>query len=178
MGRDKALLPIGAGDTGITLLEFMVHKLEDSKLFDELIICRDPRAERPPGLESTTFLADLVPDRGPLGALHTLAESYPSQRALIVPVDMPMVDGTLLKHLVSEAGQASATHYEGHYFPLLIQFNETVLGHLKTRIFGEEQNYALATLLGDIVAQHLSRPREQSVFSNMNTPEEWRDLGL
>ena len=179
MGQDKALLPLGESKTGqSTLLEYMFNKLQACDLFDEIIICRDPKAQRPPGLEAIRFLADLLPDRGPLGALYTLAEHYPSQRALVVPVDMPLLDCALLKQLVSTADHAAASHYGGHYFPLLIHLNKTVRRHLKTRIFGEEKNYALAAVLDDIVAQTLSGPEEQSGFSNINTPKEWRALGL
>lgn len=177
MGQDKALLPIGDSKTGATtLLECMLDKLQGCALFDEIVICRDPAAQRPARLEDTTFLADLVPDRGPLGGLYTLAQHHPSQRAIVVPVDMPLLDGALFSELLHVAGHASVIHYEGHYFPLLIEFNKAVHSRLESRIFSEDRNYALAALLEEVSRERISVAGNQQVFSNINTMEQWQAL--
>ena len=169
MGQDKALLPVGKS----TLLDFMQHKLDAIKLFDEIVVCRS----QPDQSATNTVLPDIHPGLGPIGALHTLSVHYPNRHALVVPVDMPLLQATLLKELCNiDSGQYPASHYEGYQFPLLLYLNETTIFHLAKRLKHHMPDLSIASLLRDIDARQLAPPKDKSQFANLNKPEQWQDF--
>ena len=179
MGRDKALLRIGDlnDDTNTseagTLLDFMQRKLEATGLFDEIIICRNKKAE---GTEYK-YLPDAYPDLGPISALYTLSVHYPNRRALVVPVDMPVLATALLEKLShAEVNKSGVTYFRGYYFPLLIHFDETTALQLARRVKSNISDRSIAGLLRDIQSKELTAPGDLSQFANINTVEEWRAL--
>jgi molybdenum cofactor guanylyltransferase len=170
MGGDKARLIIGENDNAPTLLDFMYHKLDITNLFDKIIISRNEKTDD----TANKILPDVYPDLGPVGALHTLSVHYPDRNALIVPVDMPLLETEVIARLCSSYSNAhNAIYYEGYYFPLLIQFNETVIANLAERVKNKTADLSVASLLRDIKATAWVGPKDQVQFTNANTEEEW-----
>lgn len=175
MGQDKALLPLSNADAGgsTTLLDFMLHKLEAIELFEKIVICRNEK----PTSAAHQYLPDIKPGLGPIGALYTLSMHFPRQKALIVPVDMPLLEPQQLK-LLSEVdtSQQAACYYRGYYFPLLIQFHKSVTGQLVERIDAKTPDLSVARLLQDIQATELVAPGNLAQFDNANTAEQWHKV--
>jgi molybdopterin-guanine dinucleotide biosynthesis protein A len=170
MGRDKARLIIGENHNAPTLLDFMYRKLETTNLFDEIVISRNEKTDG----DDNKILPDVYPDLGPVGALHALSVHYPNRNALIVPVDMPLLETEVIARLCSSNSDShNAIYYEGYYFPLLIQFNETVTANLTERVKNKTADLSIAGLLRDIKAAVGVAPNDLVQFTNANTEEEW-----
>lgn len=176
MGQDKALLPVSDQNGGGTLLTFMQRKLNATKLFDEIIICRNSKID---GIKNVRYLPDIKPGIGPIGALHALGIHYPDHRALIVPVDMPLLKAEQLTQLCKTSlNEHTGCYYEGKYFPLLIKFNNDLTASIAKRLEINAPDLSIACLLDDIQSTTLSYQGDYSHFANVNTLEEWQALKL
>ena len=178
MGRDKALLSVGE----TTLLELMQTRLEALTCLDEIVISRDqavpPRAR--PSDKTHRHLLDIKGNLGPIGALHTLANHYPNCRTLIIPVDMPLLELSLLEQLCrtshTEGTESSALYYEGYYLPLMLTLNEATATQLARRVAADAPDRSIASLLADLGARVLTAPADLAQFANINTFEDWQKL--
>ncbi|PCJ37495.1 MAG: hypothetical protein COA75_04440 [Cellvibrionales bacterium] len=167
MGEDKANLAIA----NTTLLKFMHAKLQQAG-FDEIVICRNA-----PG-----YLNDTVPQLGPLGALHTLGQHYPGRRALIIPVDMPLLSVASLKAFATAAlslnvrdSTLPATLGQ-QMFPLYLPFTPAVIEalHQRTR---QGDDLSIAAFLRDTHGQTLSSVElHDDECLNANTPAQWQTI--
>lgn len=160
MGSDKALLPVAGG----TLLGHMLARLRALPLA-EVVVCRDA-----PGC-----LADLVPDLGPLGALHSLSLRYPDRTLLVVPVDMPLLGATTLATLL--AGTApEPRHYADHPLPLCLPLTPAAVAAIAARAAPEARDRSLAGLLRELGAMVMPLPEDIGEFANLNHPDDWARL--
>jgi len=176
MGQDKALLQL------------------DGTLGPESLLQRGLRLLREAGCGGVWLSGDYpgfaaIPDepawcgRGPLAGIASALLRYPEARWLILPVDMPGMDATLLRALVRQ-GEAHpvGSGVQASQFPLLLQLG--ALPVLKTLLgSGERRDYSVQALLRqlalplfpaeqllpDVAAEVLQR-----TLGNTNTPEEWR----
>ena len=169
MGLDKATLPIA----GTTLLEYMRAKLQRAGI-DEIVICRNA-----PG-----FLNDEIPQLGPLGALYTLSQRYPGRRALIIPVDMPLLSVANLQRFQVAAtdlklGDVSLPATLGQQiFPLYLPFTPAVIEALKQRA-RHPDDLSIAAFLRGTAGRRLSNCAhsiDDDEFLNANTPEQWQSI--
>jgi molybdopterin-guanine dinucleotide biosynthesis protein A len=161
MGADKAGLAVAGG----TLLDWMQDKLHRAGI-DTLVVCGAPHG-----------LADLIPHRGPLSALHSLGHHYPGARVLVVPVDMPLIHEQTLRVLIEAGANAEhPLHYEGFIFPLLLTLAPAISKLLDDTLGAAIADYSMAALLRAAGAQRLARPVNAAEFVNLNTPAEWRDF--
>lgn len=191
MGQDKALLTVRDINSGTdantgknsTLLDFMQRKLADLELFDEIIICRNPETHginpETHGIRNTRYLPDINPGLGPIGALHTLGIHYPNYRALVVPVDMPLLTAESLSQLCkANLDKHTACYYEGYYFPLLIELNTVLIACLAERLETNTRDLSVLRLLSDIPSTTITYQGDHSQFANINTAEQWQALKL
>lgn len=171
MGQDKALLKIDSPRGDQTLLTYMIDKLKALSEFDEFVVCRN----------EVDYLQDIKPGLGPLGALHTLGENYRNYRALIIPVDMPLLNikesrTQLFEYL--DNNNSTACYFDNLLFPLAIIFNETVNKELKNRVVNSREDLSIASFLRAIDAQKRPLPHAENnkQFSNINSPEDWKNF--
>ena len=181
MGVDKATLPIA----GTTLLDYIRTKLLQTGI-DEIVICRNA-----PG-----YLSDDIPQLGPLGALYTLSQRYPERRALIIPVDMPLLSSTTLQlfhalatepNLDTESNLANdpkgaASNLPAtlgqHTFPLYLPFTTTVSEALNKRAMNPD-DLSIAAFLRETAGRRLNSVAhtiDDKEFLNANTPEQWQHI--
>lgn len=169
MGLDKATLPIA----GTTLLEYMRAKLQRAGI-DEIVICRN----------APSFLNDDIPQLGPLGALYTLSQHYPGRRALIIPVDMPLLSVANLEQFQAAAidlkeGDANLPATSGHQmFPLYLPFTPTVI-HVLTQRAKHPDDLSIAAFLRETAGRRLgnfAHSVDDEEFLNANTPEQWQSI--
>lgn len=116
MGRDKALLPLGAS----TVIEALCARARDAGS-SQLVACCSARLE--PTLRALDLDAELlvVPEgdraRGPIGSIRaglSHLELLDCARVLIWPVDHPFVDVSTLRALVSSSSLAAAVQVPQH----------------------------------------------------------------
>lgn len=112
MGRDKALLPWH----GRPLLEHQLDVLREAGV-DEV---------RVSGLRPDyQGIADATPQAGPLGGLDGIARAEPGEvDLLVIPVDMPLLQASLLRRLRSELPQARSVSFATHVLPLRLRLDE------------------------------------------------------
>lgn len=159
MGTAKAALAVGGG----TLLDWMQARLRSAGL-TEIVIS---------GAEHGG-LADLLPGRGPLGALHALAHQYPGRCLLVVPVDMPLLRAHSLRQLIANYRDwASPLHYQGFPFPLLLTMTPTLRELLDGTLSVADGDFSVAALLRRARARELALVAGADEFANLNTPAEW-----
>lgn len=95
MGRDKALLPWGAG----TLLDHALARVRQACGNVSILGGARRRYED----RGVPVLADVVADCGPLAALVTALEATDAELALLLAVDVPFAPPALLQHLIAAA---------------------------------------------------------------------------
>ncbi len=166
MGSDKAQLPVAGG----TLLEYMQRKLKLAGIEHTLVCGSGPQS-----------LPDTIANRGPLGALHTLAETYPDHVALIVPVDMPLLEPRALAALMAPGGVRAPRHYANYFFPLLLPLHAATANYLRRCVVQSDADRSIAACLRVLGAttidpDSLIPPIDEGTFLNINTPQQWRSV--
>lgn len=106
MGRDKALLDWH----GRPLLERQLAVLREAGVDDARVSGHRPRYRG---------VADALPGAGPLGGLAGIAGALDGDaELLVIPVDMPLLQATLLRRLRDERPQARCLRFAGHVLPM------------------------------------------------------------
>lgn len=90
MGRDKAQLMLKEK----TLLEWQIEKLHAVGITDILI-----SGENIPFRSDCRIIPDILPDRGPLGGLHSCLQSALYSHCLVITVDTPLLPVSVLRKL-------------------------------------------------------------------------------
>lgn len=165
MGRDKALLSW----QGRPLIEHQIHTLEAAGATPVHVSGKRPGH---PGL------ADLIPDKGPVGGLASAAEHLPDGYLLVVPVDMPRLQPTLLARLRQAPNAAPMVHFDHHILPLrllLDTHSRNVLAGLMALNDDKARSLrALAARMGTALLP-LANGEDQQL-TDCNTPEQWEAL--
>lgn len=165
MGRDKALVTLG----GKTLLERAISRWQGYGSMLQLSVGAAERKSLAP--VGTTAVADVYPERGPLGGLHAGLRHTPTDLMLLVAVDSPWLTHAHADRLLEAIGTADACIYavEGRPQPLFGLYRRSCMTPAETLILHGENR--MTELLGWVNTVVL--PAEDSApFRNLNTPEE------
>lgn len=92
LGRDKALERIGV----CPLIQLVIDRL--SALGNEIIVVTS-HADTLPEL-GVRKVADIYPDKGPLGGIYTGLKAAATRYCVVVGCDMPLLNVALLRHLI------------------------------------------------------------------------------
>ncbi len=166
MGADKASLPY----RGVTLLSHM-RDLADRAGAALVLVGGGPKGD----------LKDPVAGAGPVASLCALAD-HTSRcagplRWVVLPVDMPLLEPTLIRKLA--AAQAPAAAFTGHPLPLALTLEahtQTIFERVKARLMAHE-SVAVWHVLALLEGQDLTADDgERAQLINANTPEEWSRL--
>lgn len=165
MGSDKAALAWN----GETLLDRAVRVVGAAVGRERVLVSGGGRAASVP---------DRVPGLGPIGGIASCVEAFPNGAwALVVPVDMPLLDETLLGMLVRAAGHGTgAVHFGNYELPFALRCDtaaKTLLGDLCARENARERS--ISAFLRGMGARSLPIADER-FFRNVNYPEEWKEL--
>ena len=129
---------------------------------------------------------DEFAEHGPLGGIHAALRNSTSELNLILAVDMPFVQESFLKYLVSEAekGDAVATvpRAAENWQPLCAVYRK-VFADLAEPALRSGRNKIdplfKETLVRVIAHDELEREGfDEDLFRNLNTPEELRAAGI
>lgn len=158
MGRSKALLPIDGAclvDRVEKRLQALVPAISKIILSGKII-----------GRET---LPDEEPQRGPVGAIHTLAKRFSgeAQGLLVVPVDLPLMEADALRPLMTHflKNHSFAVSFSEHPLPAVFQINYRLIEASRS---ADSVRELIAALKGDELILEDSK-----YLTNTNTPEDW-----
>ncbi|MGB3393622.1 MAG: molybdenum cofactor guanylyltransferase [Stenotrophomonas sp.] len=164
MGRDKALLPWH----GRTLLEHICGLLRQAGANPLRVSGNYP---------ATNGIPDLLPQRGPLGGLHSVLATLHDGPAWVVPVDMPLLGPGLLRQL-RDAPAAPCVIFAGQPLPMRLQVDSACRNLLDAMLgdaAGPRSLHAMQQRLGGTLALPVTAALA-SCLSNCNTPAQWAEL--
>ena len=160
MKKDKALLKIDSS----SMIDRTAKLLRETSV-DKVVISRNDGGSR--------HFADIIPGKGPLSGIHSIATRFPMHDLLILPVDLPLMDAKTLELLI-DSGQKTERNVRvsRSNLPIYIQntpeFRRVIDYTLKcTNCFSVERlcsHFPIVEIAADL----------QSTLFNTNTPEQWR----
>lgn len=171
MGRDKSQLLLG----GTTFQARLAEMLSD---FPERLLSVGRQTFSIPGFLT---VPDLIPDKGPLGALHALLTVCRSEALVLVPCDTPLFSRELAHFLA----QAMAKEWEavipitrdGREHPACGVYRKDVLPRLQAQL--EAGDGRMRTLLASLRTYRLplaDTPFPDRCLTNVNTPQAYDAL--
>ena len=173
MGSDKYLLTY----EGTSALEHLLSKIKDLQ-YNKFIsdgIDQKMEFDLPPGIE---ILKDLFPDQGPIGALATWFNHFPTQAVLVIPCDLPLLSSALILELISNRDeQAFATLVQAEGF----ECPEPLIGIYEARAAMTIQNsidtgqLSLQKMLKDRDVKKVMTKDHQQLI-NVNTQEDYQKI--
>ena len=181
MGKNKALLPL-PGNQAVTFVEHLASLLVECCV-ETLIVARD--LDHAPGyaFPDVRVTFDKTPDIGPLMGLYSGLSAINTARALVIAVDLPFVQPTLLSFLLSEPLTADTLLVPlVHDVPqvMLALYPRSLVPLIKEQL--ERGRRDLRCLLEVAPVQFVEEARLREVdpqlrsFVNINTPEELRNM--
>jgi molybdopterin-guanine dinucleotide biosynthesis protein A len=174
MGTDKAFLEF----SGRSLL---ANALELARaVAAEVSIVGDPARFSAFG----TVVQDAYPDRGPLGGIHAALASSGTEMNLMIAADLPLLDMRFLRYLIDVAGNCDALvtvpRLHDHYEPLCAVYRKK-FGTLAGEALAANRNKVDA--LFSVIPVRLVSDDEFvsggfsfTMFRNVNTPEDWKQI--
>ena len=177
MGKNKALLSL-PGKQAVTFIEYLVSLLDES-CSETWIVARDHAQALEyvfPGVQVTI---DETPGIGPLMGLYSGLSAIHTTHALVIAVDLPCVQPTLLSFLLSQPLPGGALLVPlVHNIPqvLLAIYPRSILPVVKEQLLQGRRD--LRCLLQDAPVQFIEEVQLLQVdpqlrsFLNINTPEE------
>ena len=165
MGTDKAMVKLG----GKTLLERALNRWQGYGERLQLSVgAAERKALAPAGM---TAVADIYPERGPLGGLHAGLHECPTDLMLLVAVDSPYLTQAHADRLLAAIGNADACIYtvDGKPQPLFGLYRRGCATPAETLIL--HGNNRMTELLG-WVSTVFVEAEDAAPFRNLNTPED------
>lgn len=168
MGRDKSFIKLD----GKPMIEHILDKVEN--LGDELLlISNNPAPYQYLGLP---VYADVIPDLGPIGGLHTALKRSTKPHVLIVACDMPWLNRRLLWYMISIRDKAEAVVplWTKHPEPLHAVYSQNCLPAIERRI--SEGKLKMVSFYDLISVHYVDRSQiaifdpDGRSFANINTP--------
>lgn len=173
---EKAMLSLD----GDFLLEVLLQGLEG--LFEEtlLVVRNEFSPLRPFARGGARLVADLLPDRGPLGGIHAALHHASHPWCFVIGCDMPFPSRPLIARMKELAGPRPAVvPRRGQYVEPLFSFYSTGLEE-KAASFLESGGRKIHRFLEEIGPLYLEEEEiaaldpEGLSFFNVNTPEDLR----
>jgi len=131
LGRNKALEVLN----GTSLIERVVERLEP--LTNRILIVTSQEQSEFPIACRAEILADLYPDKGPLGGIYTGLLASQSPHSIVVACDMPFLSTELLRYMVELSGDFDAVVPrlgEEMAEPLHAIYSRSCLKEMKSRL--------------------------------------------
>ena len=178
MGTDKALLLDNQQRSQLQRACAVVEPLVADGVIQKMVVSRalNPAEQQLLGCE---FIPDLVEEKGPLGAIYSLAQSLKNQcdYLLLLPVDLPFIQSSNLNTLIDQGlKKQSACFYQDHFLPLFLPLSEQLLEYLSLQLSSSEGNLRVRGLLTELGSQAITYNEDEKFLTNANTPEQWQAI--
>lgn len=171
MGTDKGLLKF-QGETLVARMLDVLNSVTDSIM----IISANPEYEK----FGVPVYADIHPDRGPLGGIHTGLFHSKTELNLVIGCDMPFIEKNFLEYLVSkfEENRLLVPVHGDKTEPLCAIYPRSALPKIESLLLeGELKMQKVVRTLG---AKWLTLPKgifdPSQLFRNMNSREDMESL--
>ena len=166
MGQNKAQLTL----LGKTLLEHQIEKLRQAGASEILISGKDS-----PPLPNTSIIADILPDRGPLGGLHACLKAAYYPTCLILSVDVPLIPVATLRQLaVTHVHGATVLRHGKHVEPLIGMYDSALAEVIYPLI---ETGGAPVRALEHLAPwEYVDYQDDEALLCNCNTPQEFEQM--
>lgn len=169
LGKNKPLEPIG----GKNLVECVIERLRP--LTDRILVVTSREQLDLLGTSQAEILADLYPERGPLGGIYTGLLASQSSHSIVVACDMPFLSTELLRYMVELSSDFDAVIpnlEKGMREPLHAVYSRSCLGIMKTQL--EHNQLEVYSLLDMVRVRYVEREECQRLdpellsFFNIN----------
>lgn len=166
MGQDKSSLPF----FGTTLMEFQLDKARLLGCSDILVSGSHTH------IEGARIIADIFPERGPLGGLHACLQAAAHPHCIVLGVDMPLLPvcelrDLLHEHMAIDAEITLAVH-ENHWEPLAGIYHSDLSERIAPLI--EFSGAPVRSLIQKSVCSFRQTTLPEVFWANCNTPGEWQ----
>lgn len=165
MGRDKALVTL----QGRTLLDRALSRWQGYGTGIQLSV--GPASRKALAPQGVPAIADIYPERGPLGGLHAGLRACPTEFLLLVAVDCPFLTHTQADGLLAAIGSSDACVYtlDGRPQPLFGLYRRGCMSPAETLILRGDNR--MSSLLDWVNTTAIPAP-DRAPFRNLNTPED------
>ena len=156
LGRSKALETIG--DKSLT--ECVIERLKP--LTSQILMVTSQEQFELPVDCKVEILADLYPDKGPLGGIYTGLLASQSSCSIVVACDMPFLNTELLRYMVGLAGDFDAVVPRlggGMVEPLHAIYSKSCLDKMKRRL--ERNQLRVHSFLKTVRVRYVEREESQ-----------------
>ena len=180
MGQNKALLP-APGREQVTFVEHLAALLFPL-CAETLLVARDPAAAADYALlHGARIVTDLIPGSGPLMGLYSGLRATSTSHALVLAVDMPFVQPSMLLYLLSLPRREAIVVPVVNGVPqvLFAIYPRGILPIIEARL--REGRRDPRSLLDAVPVAYLDEARLRQIeptlrsFVGVNTPQELRD---
>ncbi|MDO4803510.1 MAG: molybdenum cofactor guanylyltransferase [Lachnospiraceae bacterium] len=171
MGKNKVLLNL----CGKTLLDIQLEKLCALDV-NEILVSGDPELLKPhiTGLnpqKPVRVIADIIPDKGPLGGFHACFGSTTCPSAIVLSVDVPLIRTETLQNLLdfyrNNNYDAAVLTTASFMEPLIAVYNTKTVPLLEKLIRGDR--LSVKGFLNHLHIGHLQFEGNLDELANCNT---------
>jgi len=162
LGRTKALEAIG----GKSLIERVVERLEP--LTSQILIVTSREQLDLPFACNIEILADIYPDKGPLGGIYTGLLASRSPYSFVVACDMPFLNTRLMSHMIKLSHDFDAVVPklgEAKVEPLHAIYSRACLGSIESQL--EDGRLEAYSFLEAVHVRYLERAECQRFDSQL-----------
>jgi len=177
MGTDKSFVPL----LGRPLIEHVLERIADLGQSETILIANQPDGYTYLGLP--TF-GDVIPDKGSLGGIYSALYHSRSDATLVLACDMPLVNPSLLKYMLSLRGEEGGPYdvivprAKGHPQGLHAIYSRSCREPIREAI--DADHLKVIGFYDRVRVRYLDPPEyarfdpQGLSFQNINTPDELR----
>jgi molybdopterin-guanine dinucleotide biosynthesis protein A len=120
-----------------------------------------------------------IPDawsgRGPVAGLASALAACPEGPAVVVPVDLPLLDTPRLSRLVAALAEAPAAHFSGHPLPCAVRVDDAIRAATRAMVEASPDGPSMRAWLAEAGAIALD-PGAGADLRPCNTPADYAAL--
>lgn len=169
-GRDKAFVYINDKP----FIEVSVAKL--SKVFDEILIVVNNRNKKDFEYLGINIVTDIIPEKGPMGGIHTGLINSKSEYNFITACDMPFLNEETIKDIICDVrGYDTVVPRTGNRLhPLYAVYSKKCIPVLEENI--KNNKLKLIDVLNELKTKYIDIKKEEKSFINVNTKEDYEKI--
>jgi len=176
MGTDKSFVQL----LGKPMIEHLLEKVTDLGQSETILITNRPTEYNHLNIP---MYGDALPEKGSLGGIYTAVHHSSSPYTLVVACDMPFVNPSLLKHMISlsegDAFDVIVPRVDGYPEGLHAIYSKACLEPIRQRL--DADKLKVMGFYEDVRVRYLDESEYQQFdakglsFYNVNTPQELED---
>lgn len=123
--------------------------------------------------DSKGHFSDIIPSKGPLSGIHSIAMRFPFSNLVVLPIDLPLIDVATVQNLIDNGESRSQNvRYAKQSLPIFLRNTETMRQTLDYTLRCTN-NFSVAHFCSHFPMFELA-VKAQSLLCNTNNPAQWR----